>query len=154
MFKLSELQLFSSSLLHPIIVTRKKEFCKSFCLILNVIIVLVSLVLHILTKVGILLNRSIALIVLLNMRLDVLGFPTQYLKTVLNASEKLIGKLCYYYIPIEGGLILEIYKKKKNFLSLLFWIQVKIHLPLKIPIIYLIQSVAQVFFSGILIPYY
>ena len=76
MFKLSELQLFSSNLLHPIIVTRKKEFRKSFCLILNVIIVLVSLVLHILTKVGILLNRSIALIVLLNMRLDVLGFPT------------------------------------------------------------------------------
>ena len=51
------------------------------------------------------------------MLLDVLGFPAKYPKTFLNASEKLIGPLCYYYVLIECKLIVEFCKRKSFFES-------------------------------------
>ena len=57
MFKLSELQIFMSSLLHSITAEGKKEFRKKLWFTLNRGILLVFLVLYVLTKVGIILNR-------------------------------------------------------------------------------------------------
>ena len=56
-FKLSELQIFRSSLFHPIAAEGKKEFWKKLCYTLNRGILLVFLVLYVLTEVGIILNR-------------------------------------------------------------------------------------------------
>ena len=56
-FKLSELQIFMSSLFHLITAEGKKEFWKKLCFTLNRGILLVFLVLYVLTEVGIILNR-------------------------------------------------------------------------------------------------
>ena len=56
-FKLSELQIFMSSLFHLITAEGKKEFWKKLCFTLNRGILLEFLVLYVLTKVGIILNK-------------------------------------------------------------------------------------------------
>ena len=56
-FKLSELRMFRSSLLHSITPEGKKEFCKKSCFTLKTGMILVFLVLYVLRKVWIILNR-------------------------------------------------------------------------------------------------
>ena len=56
-FKLFELRLFRFSFFHSTTTERKKEFWKKLCFILNRGILLEFLVLYVLTKVGIILNK-------------------------------------------------------------------------------------------------